>query len=160
MRSSIRGFATRRAPKGVAGPSRSAVTFSQALRGGAARRLARLGATPGVAAGAILTAGFLVLGVAAPWAVWWDPLEQDLTLFLQPPSPARWFGTDDLGRDLLARVLVAARADLTLVVAGIGLAVAVAFPLGLLAGYFRGPLDRAVTACSGPASAASSRRWR
>jgi peptide/nickel transport system permease protein len=77
-----------------------------------------------------------------------DPLEQDLAEFLQPPSGARWFGTDDLGRDLWSRVIVAARADLTLVALGIAVAVVLALPLGLVAGYFRGPLDRAITALS------------
>lgn len=105
-------------------------------------------ATPAVAGGGLLIVGFLVVGVLAPWVVRHDPLEQDLAAFLQPPSAARWFGTDDLGRDLASRVIAAARADLLLVALGIGLAVALALPLGLLAGYFRGPLDRAVTAAS------------
>jgi peptide/nickel transport system permease protein len=96
-----------------------------------------------VAAGIGLVAGFLVLGALGPWLAGRDPLEQDLAEFLKPPSTARWFGTDELGRDLLSRVVVAARADLTLVVAGIGLAVALALPLGLVAGYFQGTLDRA-----------------
>ncbi|MGH7266322.1 MAG: ABC transporter permease [Candidatus Rokuibacteriota bacterium] len=104
--------------------------------------------TPAVAGGGILIAGFVALGLLAPWLVPHDPLEQDLAAFLQPPSAARWFGTDDLGRDLASRVLAAARADLLLVGLGIALAVALALPLGLLAGYFRGPLDRAVTAAS------------
>lgn len=105
-------------------------------------------ATPAVSGGGLLTAGFLLLGILAPWVVWRDPLEQDLSEFLQPPSVARWFGTDELGRDLLSRVVVAARADLTLVVLGIALAVALALPLGLIAGYFRGVADRVVTALS------------
>jgi peptide/nickel transport system permease protein len=112
------------------------------------RRLTRLAAAPAVIGGAVLVAGFLLLGALAPWLVWRDPLEQDLAAFLTPPGRGAWFGTDDLGRDLASRVVAAARADLLLVVLGIALATALALPLGLVAGYFRGHLDRAVTALS------------
>jgi peptide/nickel transport system permease protein len=109
------------------------------------RRARRLLATPAVAAGAGLIGGILLVGLLAPWLAGHDPLEPDLGQFLQPPSAARWFGTDELGRDLWSRVVVAARTDLALVGLGIGLAVALAAPLGLVAGYFGGPLDRAIT---------------
>jgi ABC-type dipeptide/oligopeptide/nickel transport system permease subunit len=112
------------------------------------RRARRLLATPAVAGGLALIVAVLAIGAIAPWLAGRDPLEQDLAEFLQPPSAARWFGTDDLGRDLWSRVIVAARADLALVVLGIGVAVVLALPLGLVAGYFRGPLDRAITALS------------
>src|SRR5262245_23094348 len=112
------------------------------------RRARRLVATPAVAGGLVLLAAILLIGMFGPWLAGRDPLEQDLSEFLQPPSSARWFGTDDLGRDLWSRVIVAARADLALVVLGIGVAVVLALPLGLIAGYFRGPLDRAITALS------------
>src|SRR5687768_12500165 len=93
------------------------------------RRLARVAATPAVAGGAVLVAGFLLLGLLAPWVLWRDPLEQDLAAFLEPPASGRWFGTDELGRDLAARVVAAARADLLLVGLGIGFAVVLALPL-------------------------------
>lgn len=111
-------------------------------------RRTRLLTTPAVGGGAVLVVAFLLLGGLAPWLVGRDPLEQDLAGFLQPPAPARWFGTDELGRDLFSRVVMAARADLVLVMAGIGLAAALALPLGLAAGYWRGALDRVVTAVS------------
>jgi ABC-type dipeptide/oligopeptide/nickel transport system permease subunit len=112
------------------------------------RRARRLLTTPAVAGGLGLIVAVLVVGAVAPWLAGRDPLEQDLAEFLQPPSRGRWFGTDDLGRDLWSRVIVAARVDLALVVLGIGIAVGLALPLGLVAGYFRGPLDRAITALS------------
>ena len=118
------------------------------VRSATARRGRRLLATPSVAAGIVLIAAVLLVAALAPWLAGLDPLEQDLAEFVQPPSAARWFGTDELGRDVWSRVLTAARADLTLVVLGIALAVALALPLGLVAGYFRGPLDRAITALS------------
>ena len=111
-------------------------------------RTAGVLAMPSVVAGAGLCAAFAVLGGLAPWLVRRDPLEPDLSAFLQPPSVTSWFGTDDLGRDLWSRVVLAARADLLLVLLGVALAVALALPLGLVAGYFRGPVDRVVTALS------------
>ena len=113
-----------------------------------ARRARRLLATPATVGGAGLLVAILLVGALAPWLAGRDPSEQDLSSFLQPPSRESWLGTDDLGRDLRSRVVVAARADVLLVSLGIGLALALALPLGLLAGYFRGPLDRAVTALS------------
>jgi peptide/nickel transport system permease protein len=101
-----------------------------------------------VLAGAVLIAGILLVAALAPWLAGRDPLEPDLAEFVQPPSAARWFGTDELGRDLWSRVLTAARADLTLVALGIAVAAALALPLGLLAGYIMGAFDRAVTALS------------
>lgn len=108
-------------------------------------RLQRLLRVPAVGTGALLIAGFFGLAVLAPWIIPRDPFEQDLAEYLRPPSAAHWFGTDELGRDLASRVIVAARADLMLVALGIGLAVTIAVPLGLLAGYFRGSIDRLVT---------------
>ena len=63
-------------------------------------RTARAFAMPSALAGGGLCAAFALLGVLGPWLVRRDPLEQDLSAFLQPPSVALWFGTDDLGRDL------------------------------------------------------------
>jgi len=111
-------------------------------------RTARAFAMPSALAGGGLCAAFALLGVLGPWLVRRDPLEQDLSAFLRPPSVSLWFGTDDLGRDLWSRVVLAARADLLLVVLGVALAVALALPLGLAAGYWRGPVDRVVTALS------------
>ncbi len=109
------------------------------------KRLQRLAGVPAVGVGTLLLLGFLGLGVLAPWVIPRDPFEQDLANYLQPPSPTHWFGTDELGRDLASRVIIAARADLMLVATGIGLAVAIAVPLGLVAGYFRGSVERVVT---------------
>jgi ABC-type dipeptide/oligopeptide/nickel transport system permease subunit len=67
---------------------------------------------------------------------------------LQPPSPRHWLGTDDLGRDLASRVIVAARADLAIVVLGMALATAMALPAGLAAGFVGGNTDRALTGVS------------
>jgi len=73
-----------------------------------------------------------------------DPAAQDLPMRLSPPSAAHWFGTDELGRDILSRALYGARISMTVgtsVVLGCGL---VGLLLGSLAGYFGGWFDRLV----------------
>ena len=63
---------------------------------------------------------------------------------LKPPSAAHWFGTDQLGRDIFSRVLVATRLDLTIAFASVILAFMLGALLGLAAGYFGGWTDRIV----------------
>lgn len=59
----------------------------------------------------------------------------------QPPSSAHWFGTDEVGRDVLSRVIVGARVSVTAAIIVIGLAALVGIPLGLISGYRRGWVD-------------------
>ncbi|MBI3454509.1 MAG: ABC transporter permease [Candidatus Rokubacteria bacterium] len=62
----------------------------------------------------------------------------------QPPGPAHWFGTDDVGRDILSRAVFGARFSLVLAVVVLSIALAVGIPLGLIAGYWNGSLLSAV----------------
>ncbi|WP_353475352.1 hypothetical protein PVT71_17500 [Salipiger sp. H15] len=71
-------------------------------------------------------AGLLVSALVGPAIVPYDPLTTDAAAALQPPSAAHWFGTDNLGRDVFSRVIVATRLDLVISVA----AVALSFVLG------------------------------
>jgi peptide/nickel transport system permease protein len=97
---------------------------------------------PALVAGVALIAGYILLGLLAPWLAPHDPNDQDLLAALEPPSAAHWFGTDDLGRDLASRVIVAARIDLAIVVVGILLAMLLALPVGVTAGFMGGGADR------------------
>lgn len=63
---------------------------------------------------------------------------------LQPPSPAHWFGTDHLGRDVLARVIEGGQYSLPIGLIVIGLTVLISLPLGALAGFWGGWLDEAI----------------
>ncbi|MEM9197583.1 MAG: ABC transporter permease [Pseudomonadota bacterium] len=74
----------------------------------------------------------------------YDPLTTDSARALQPPSFAHPFGTDHLGRDVLSRVIVAARIDLGIAVCAVALSFAVGLLLGAYAGYFGGWTDRIV----------------
>jgi len=70
-----------------------------------------------------------------------DPLAQDLLAELQGPSAAHWFGTDELGRDILARVIYGARTSLMTAAGAVAIAGAIGVPIGLMAGFFGGWRD-------------------
>jgi peptide/nickel transport system permease protein len=84
----------------------------------------------------------VLVAVFAPLIAPYDPAQGDYSnVFLAPFSPGHLFGTDDLGRDLFSRMVMGSRASLLAGVAATLLAVLVAVPIGLVAGYYRGPLD-------------------
>lgn len=84
---------------------------------------------------------FIVLAVFAPLLVPYDPIATSWSLVRKPPSLQHWFGTDELGRDVLARVVFGARASLLAGVISVGIALAIGVPLGLVAGYRGGFID-------------------
>ncbi len=86
----------------------------------------------------------VILALFGPWIVPYDPLASDANSSLQPPSWAHWFGTDQLGRDVLSRVVVATRLDLTIAVLAVALSFIVGSVFGTLAGYFGGWTDQVV----------------
>ena len=87
---------------------------------------------------------FAVLAVGAPWIVRADPTRTDWSKIRKAPSWAHPFGTDDLGRDGLARVVWGARVSMQAGVFSILLAIAIGVPTGLVAGYYRGRLDQLI----------------
>jgi peptide/nickel transport system permease protein len=91
-----------------------------------------------------LLAVILAAAIAGPSLVPFDPLKSDSSAALQPPSWRHWFGTDQLGRDVFSRVVVAARLDLSMSVAAVTLSFAIGSALGAIAGYFGGWSDRIV----------------
>lgn len=92
--------------------------------------------------------GLLVLIIFAaifgPWIVPYDPLASDTAQALKPPSAAHWFGTDQLGRDILSRVVVATRLDFFIAAASVVLVFLMGGIAGIAAGYFGGWTDRIV----------------
>jgi len=88
-------------------------------------------------------AGLLVLvALLAPALVPYDPLASDVPAALLPPSRAHWAGTDQIGRDVLSRVLVSARLDLAIAAAAVTLSFALGAVIGGLCGYAGGRVDR------------------
>ena len=87
---------------------------------------------------------FVLCAAIGPAIVPYDPLASDTAQALTGPSPAHWFGTDQLGRDILSRVVVATRLDLGIAIASVALAFGIGTLLGLAAGYCGGWVDRVV----------------
>ena len=89
----------------------------------------------------------LLLGGAAfgPALVPFDPIETHTAVALQPPSATHWFGTDQLGRDIFSRVVVATRLDLLIAFSAVALSFAVGAVIGAAMGYFGGAFDRGVS---------------
>jgi peptide/nickel transport system permease protein len=94
---------------------------------------------------ALLFCSLVVLALLGPWLAPYDPLATAPSKALQPPSAAHWFGTDALGRDILSRCIVAARLDLGLAVAAVGLSFTLGATVGAAAGFFGGMFDRIVS---------------
>jgi peptide/nickel transport system permease protein len=99
---------------------------------------------PAALVGGIVVLMFVVMAVGAPWLVSTDPSQADWKAVRKGPTWAHPFGTDDLGRDTLARVIWGTRISMQAGVFSILFAMTAGVPLGLLAGYYRGPLDQAL----------------
>jgi peptide/nickel transport system permease protein len=95
--------------------------------------------------GAVLVALIVVMAVFAPWLTQYDPVQASFMTVRQAPSAVHWFGTDELGRDVLSRLLYGARASLLAGVVSVGIAVVLGVPLGLLAGYFGKLVDGVIS---------------
>jgi peptide/nickel transport system permease protein len=104
-----------------------------ALRRLARRRMALVGLA--------VVVFFIAVAVAAPLVAPYDPLATDWRAVRKPPSALHLFGTDELGRDLLARLIWGARASLMAGLVSVSIAVGVSVPLGLISGYLGGAVD-------------------
>ena len=116
-----------------------------ALESPARRALRRLFKRKGAVFGLIVITTFIVLAVFAPLVVPYDPIATTWTLVRKAPSAQHWFGTDDLGRDVLTRVIFGARASLLAGAISVGIALSIGVPLGLLSGYRGGFLDALIS---------------
>ncbi|MFP3569067.1 ABC transporter permease [Paraburkholderia sp. SIMBA_030] len=95
--------------------------------------------------GAALVLLIVLMAVFAPWLSHYDPVQASFMTVRQAPSAAHWFGTDELGRDVLSRLLWGARASLLAGVVSVCIAVVIGVPLGLLAGYFGKLVDGVIS---------------
>ncbi|HEV2439290.1 MAG TPA: nickel transporter permease [bacterium] len=105
------------------------------------RSFGLLARIPSAWIGVTIVGLLVVVALAGPAAAPYDPFHISAADKLRPPSPAHWFGTDDLGRDLLSRVLTGARISLLVGVVVLVLAMVAGVGLGLIAGYWGGWMD-------------------
>jgi peptide/nickel transport system permease protein len=105
------------------------------------RQFARLFGNPLSAIGLALSAAFVLMVIAAPLLAPHDPLAMDPSKRLAAPSALHWFGTDDGGRDILARVIYGTRSSLLTALGILSLASVIGTSIGLAAGYFGGWVD-------------------
>jgi peptide/nickel transport system permease protein len=107
----------------------------------ARRALRRLVRRKGALVGLAVIALFVAVALLAPLIAPYDPTAQGWTAVRKPPSWLHWFGTDEVGRDILSRVMFGARASLLAGVIAVCIALGVGVPLGLTAGYLGGFVD-------------------
>jgi peptide/nickel transport system permease protein len=106
------------------------------------RRLVR---RRGAAVGLVIIVFFVVLAVFASVVAPYDPLATSWSSIRKAPTAAHWFGTDEIGRDVLARVIWGARASLLAGVVSVLISLSIGVPVGLLAGYAGGKVDMLIS---------------
>ena len=99
---------------------------------------------PPAVAGAIVVLLFAAMALLAPSIATTDPLKTDWSQIRKAPTRAHPFGTDDLGRDTLSRVIWGTRVSMQAGVFSILLAIAIGVPVGLVAGYYRAAVDQLI----------------
>jgi peptide/nickel transport system permease protein len=105
----------------------------------------KLKANKGALVGLCIIASFTLLAVLAPLLPIPDPNATSWSAIRKAPSAMHWLGTDDIGRDILSRMIWGAQASLLAGVISVAIAVAVGVPFGLVAGYFGGWTDQVIS---------------
>ena len=103
-----------------------------------------IGENPVTLFAALLFVAYASMAILGPNIAPFDPLASDTARALQAPNWRHWFGTDQLGRDILSRVIVAARVDLGIALASVALVFAAGGLAGLAAGFFGGWVDAVI----------------
>ena len=92
----------------------------------------------------VVLAALVVFALFGRWITPYGVNQTDVANALAPPSSTHWFGTDELGRDVLTRVILSTGVTLRVSVLSVGIALLIGVPLGLVAGYKRGWLDAVI----------------
>lgn len=95
-------------------------------------------------AGAVIVGLAVLAAVVGPWLVPFDPSAQDLALRLEGPSRLHWLGLDELGRDILARVMSGARVSMFVGLVVVSVSASIGALMGALAGYYGGLVDEVI----------------
>jgi peptide/nickel transport system permease protein len=131
-------------PASLAAAAAEPRALTAAGRGARLRRFGELRRSPAFLVGAVVLAFWVLDALAWRLVVPYDPLDGDILARLEGPSSAHWLGTDDLGRDVLSRVLAGAATVLTVAPLATALGIAGGVALGLVTGYYRGLVDDVV----------------
>ncbi|SEE59820.1 peptide/nickel transport system permease protein [Rhizobiales bacterium GAS191] len=99
-----------------------------------------------LAIGSALLLVFAALALSGSAVAPYDPTSQDLTTLLEPPSFAHWFGTDEVGRDIFARLIAGTRITMMIALMPVALAGLIGVTVGAFAGYLGGRVDRVLSA--------------
>ena len=106
------------------------------------RALRKLAQNRSARVGSLLVVFLLVMSLLAPLLAPYDPLEVELRATYQGPTASHWLGADELGRDILSRILYGSRTSLLIAVVGVLIALGLGLIIGPVAGFFGGWLDR------------------
>jgi len=128
-------------PRWLAMLGRVGGAFGAVLGSEVIRRLRR---NPSAVAGFVILLLLVLAGVFAPLLTPYDPTRQELVQVLQHPSLAHPLGTDQLGRDLLARILYGGRLTLFIGAFAVAVGIVVGVPLGVISGFYRGTIDMVI----------------
>jgi peptide/nickel transport system permease protein len=109
------------------------------------RGLVKFLRNPAAVAGAAIVLLMIVVAALAPWLSPFDPIQASFMTVRHAPDATHWFGTDELGRDVLSRMIWGARASLLAGVVSVVIAVIIGVPLGLCAGYFGRFVDAVIS---------------
>jgi len=117
-------------------PARDGSLFAKRLRTFASNKAAMIGL--------FILLVFVILAIFAPLLTSYSPTDQDLSSAFQPPSARHWLGTDDLGRDILTRIMFGGRYTLAIGVIATAIAVVIGLPIGLISGYLGKATDMVI----------------
>jgi ABC-type dipeptide/oligopeptide/nickel transport system permease subunit len=123
------------------GPAADAEALAQRRN----RALAKFLANRAAVAGAVIVSIFVLLAVFAPLVAPFDPSKTNFAALRKPPSEIYWLGTDEIGRDILSRLIHGGIASLYAGVVSVFIALAVGMPIGLIAGWFGGWWDALIS---------------
>jgi len=113
----------------------AAIVFQQIETTPGRRALRRLARRGGAVFGFAFVVFFLLLALLAPWIAPYDPVGTSWSAVRAAPSAQYWFGADELGRDVLSRIIWGARASILAGVVSVSISLALGVPIGMLAGY-------------------------
>ena len=91
--------------------------------------------------GLVIVLIYIIVAIFVPLLAPYDPVKQDLANMLQTPGPKHLLGTDEMGRDILSRIIYGARISMKVGFYAVGVAFVIGIPLGIFAGYFGGKVD-------------------